>query len=251
MSIVRSCSSESVPEVVSLLERVWKAPKGAGPITDPMLHTLLHTGARVGAIAQRGLIMGAAITFLRSDDPHVAHMHVVGVAPEAQGQGLGLALIEDARVWALHAGVQRMQWTYDPLVRGLARLYLGVLGAHVISYRHALYGVMEDALNGGATSARLVVECPADRECLPPSTATEFDHLPAMINASGRLVALDHPDGMGIAHLPPDIVSLRHARPDLANEWSALIRRLLARPETEVLGVTSGGHYALRVTPHR
>jgi predicted GNAT superfamily acetyltransferase len=81
--------------------------------------------------------------------------HMAGVLPDYQGQGIGFALKQAQREWALKHGYDEMRWTFDPLQRGNAHFNLHLLGCYAENYHVDFYGQMEDAINVSAPTDRL------------------------------------------------------------------------------------------------
>ncbi|MDX2136942.1 MAG: GNAT family N-acetyltransferase [Chloroflexota bacterium] len=81
--------------------------------------------------------------------------HMAGVLPDYQGQGIGFALKQAQREWALKHGYDEMRWTFDPLQRGNAHFNLHLLGCYAETYYVDFYGQMEDAINVSAPTDRL------------------------------------------------------------------------------------------------
>ena len=48
-------------------------------------------------------------------------------------------------------------WTYDPLIRRNAYFNLAKLGARPVEYLPNFYGAMDDAINGGTETDRMLV----------------------------------------------------------------------------------------------
>jgi predicted GNAT superfamily acetyltransferase len=162
--MVRAAVQQDVGPIVALLERVWGAAPGDGPVTAPVVHALRHSGAGVLVAEQDGVHVGAALVFARSDDPRAGYLHVIGVAPEAQGAGLGHHLMRAARAWAAERGMRELQWTFDPSDPRNARFYVKSLGARMVEFLPNAYGMLDDEINRGRPSDRVLVSWPV----MPP-----------------------------------------------------------------------------------
>ena len=64
-----------------------------------------------------------------------------------------------------------MTWTFDPLVRRNAWFNIDVLGAQVHEYLVDFYGPIDDAINAGDESDRLLVAWPTSTTATPAPTA--------------------------------------------------------------------------------
>ena len=58
----------------------------------------------------------------------------------------------------MRAGMAKIVWTFDPLVRRNAMFNLARLGARATRYEVDFYGPVRDAINGEDETDRLVVE---------------------------------------------------------------------------------------------
>jgi predicted GNAT superfamily acetyltransferase len=153
------------------------------------------------------------------------HSHITGVAPGAQGRGVGRALKQHQREWARAHGLATITWTFDPLVRRNAWFNLVRLGAVGIEYLPDFYGSMSDAVNAGDLSDRLLV----------------------------RWDVTDRPRAVGRqddtrCQVPEDIEALRRTDPAAAKEWRLAVRDALLSAMgagAVVVGITSDGHYRL------
>jgi len=225
---IGDCPAERVDEAVALLESAWDAPPGAGPVTAPMLHTLRQTGAcvRIAEDPVTGRLSGAAIAFACTDRPSTLHLHVVGVPAAEQGHGLGRALLVDVGRWAADRGLRAVEWTFDPLVRRNAHLYLRTFPARVVRYLEDPYGDLADGINAGQGSDRLLVEWDLADE----------GHGPAPAAGPGAIVV----------EVPADIEGLRRTAPAAAAAWRARTRAALGRDELELLGLDDADRYVAR-----
>jgi len=84
--------------------------------------------------------------------------HMLAVRPAARGAGLGERLKLAQRERALQAGVELIEWTFDPLQAPNAHLNLHVLGCTAAEYRADAYGPMAGPLTAGTPTDRLVAE---------------------------------------------------------------------------------------------
>lgn len=167
----------------------------------------------------------------------------------AADQGLGVALKEAQRAWALERGARTMRWTFDPLVGRNARFNLAKLGAVGTEYVVDFYGPMSDGVNGGDESDRLTATWdlaapgrsydPGDREGAPVTHRAPDGGPLARRDLAGRHVW---------CRVPDDVVKLRAADPELALRWRRAVREVF----TEALargfratGMSRDGWYTL------
>jgi predicted GNAT superfamily acetyltransferase len=86
------------------------------------------------------------------------HSHMLAVLPEYRNQGLGRSLKLAQREEALSRGIERMEWTFDPLEIKNAYLNIHKLGVMVRTYIPNFYGVSSSRLQGGLPTDRLLAE---------------------------------------------------------------------------------------------
>ena len=86
------------------------------------------------------------------------HSHMLAVLPKYRNSGLGRRLKLAQREDAIARGIDRMEWTYDPLEIKNAYLNLARLGAISRRYEANFYGPSSSALQGGLPTDRLYAE---------------------------------------------------------------------------------------------
>ena len=86
------------------------------------------------------------------------HSHMLAVLPEYRNVGLGRRLKLAQRDDAIVRGIQRMEWTYDPLEIKNSYLNIAKLGAISRRYEADFYGPSSSSLQGGLPTDRLYAE---------------------------------------------------------------------------------------------
>jgi predicted GNAT superfamily acetyltransferase len=86
------------------------------------------------------------------------HSHMLAVLPEHRNAGLGRCLKLAQRDDALARGIERMEWTYDPLEIKNSYLNIAKLGAISRRYEANFYGPSSSLLQGGLPTDRLYAE---------------------------------------------------------------------------------------------
>ena len=124
--------------------------------------TLTHQrygGLLLGAREPEGRMVGMLLGFPGLKAGRLIHCsHMLGVVPDWRGRDVGYRMKLWQRQWATAQGLDLVVWTYDPLETRNARLNLSRLGGICREYHPNLYGVMNDGLNQGMESDRLVIE---------------------------------------------------------------------------------------------
>ena len=86
------------------------------------------------------------------------HSHMLAVLPEHRNAGLGRRLKLAQRDDAIARGIERMEWTYDPLEIKNSYLNIAKLGAISRRYNADFYGPSSSPLQGGLPTDRLYAE---------------------------------------------------------------------------------------------
>lgn len=251
---------EELRRVSDLLTQVWgRNPEGV-PIPSEVLRSLVHADGLVSvatAPANGGLV-GAAV--LGRARPGASYSFIAAAIPGAGDRGVGAALKQHQRAWALKQGITRMTWTFDPLVSRNARFNLTKLGARVREYEAGFYGRMSDEVNGSDVADRMVVTWELDSA--GAARAARGDQVepvepdPAEQGALGPdgLPAWAEADGSRWCRVPTDVVALRRQDPAQASQWRAVTGPWLAaafRDGWVAVGASRNGWYRLEKPEHQ
>jgi len=236
-----------------LLREVWRGPQD--PVPANLLRTVQHTGGYVyGAYDEAGSLLAVSMGLLASEG---LHSHITGVAPSGQRHGLGYALKQHQRTWALERGMTTITWTCDPLVRRNVGFNLHALGATVVHYLPDHYGAMDDGVNKGDESDRFELHW----DLLGPSALQAGEgRIPFLDPADRRVAVAAGPTGLPVIQpvdgadrliqLPPDIEALRRGDGAAGLAWRRAVREALVPALSggaTVLGLTSAGELVLEV----
>ncbi|MPZ54158.1 MAG: GNAT family N-acetyltransferase [Acidimicrobiia bacterium] len=259
VEIDEATSMEANTEISGLLANVWGVGPDDSPLKPALIRVASHLGCYVVAAYQpNGVMVGASFGMFAADG-HL-HSHITGVDPSRQGRGIGLALKLHQRVWALEHGIDRVSWTFDPLVARNAYFNIARLGVDVIDYHQDFYGEMQDEINAGDATDRLFVDWNLRSSRVEEAVAgtgviTEIDNL---LTRVGVVVGIDgerpvfeqlsDEAGTVVVAVPPDIEGTRSRNPELAREWRMGVRAGLGdalRRGYRLTGVSRQGWYVL------
>jgi predicted GNAT superfamily acetyltransferase len=153
---------EEMTAVEELQRLVWSAPDIEVVPKDILLAIVHNGGLAVGAFVGPDLV-GAAFGFpgfySTPDGPRLKHhSHLLAVHPEWSSKGIGFALKRAQWQMVRKQGLDRITWTYDPLLSRNAHLNIASLGAVCNTYLRSEYGDMQDGLNAGLPSDRFQVD---------------------------------------------------------------------------------------------
>ncbi|HET6214617.1 MAG TPA: GNAT family N-acetyltransferase, partial [Micromonosporaceae bacterium] len=141
-------------EAAALLQAIWRADTPDQVVSADLMRALASSGNYVVGAFRGDKLVAATVAFFGAG--HL-HSHVTGVDPAAQRGGVGYALKQHQRAWALARRITEVRWTFDPLVRRNAYFNLHKLGALPVEYLTEFYGEMTDGINLGDASDRLYV----------------------------------------------------------------------------------------------
>ena len=115
-------------------------------------------GQVIGAFRSDRLVgFAMSLPGYRDGKPYL-HSHMLAVLPEYRNSGLGRRLKMAQRSDALARGIERMEWTFDPLEIKNAHLNILRLGAVARRYMPNFYGPSTSPLQGNLPTDRLVAE---------------------------------------------------------------------------------------------
>jgi predicted GNAT superfamily acetyltransferase len=157
---IREISALSaLEEAMRLQQRVWGyADLEALPLSWFVITR--ETGGQVLAAYSAGEMIGfcAAIAAIGKDGRPYLHSHMLAVLERFRNAGVGRALKLRQRDDALARGIDRIEWTFDPLELKNGYFNLVRLGAIARRYSENHYGLTASPLHGGLPTDRLVAE---------------------------------------------------------------------------------------------
>ncbi|MEU6126224.1 GNAT family N-acetyltransferase [Streptomyces sp. NPDC047123] len=238
--------------VCRLYADIWGPEPGAEPVSAEIMRALSHAGNYVAGAYTDGRLTGATVAFFGEPAGTTLHSHITGAV---MGGGIGLALKLHQRQWVLDRGLKRITWTYDPLIRRNAHFNLTKLGARPEEYLESFYGAMDDAINGGDESDRVLTAW----DLTVPLSAAGHDGVPlpagaahAVRDVDGRPELTSTEAEFVLVDLPDDIEALRRTDPAAARAWRLAVRETLGgllADGARVLGFHDRRSYVVRRFP--
>jgi predicted GNAT superfamily acetyltransferase len=144
--------------IAELFDKVWDVKSMVSP---EIMTASLHNGGYGSVIYIDSKPVGAAFALVGRALPGLIgpnlHSHATGVLPEFVGKGIGEMIKRHQWDWAKENGFDSITWTFDPLVRRNAHFNLVKLGARVLGYHQNFYGELDDGINAGEQSDRVLV----------------------------------------------------------------------------------------------
>jgi predicted GNAT superfamily acetyltransferase len=240
--------------MIALFDEIWEPEDGNSSLSVDMARAMTKAGNYASGAHDlaSGELLGACVGFFGPPAHAELHSHIAGVGSAGLGRSVGFALKVHQRAWCLRRGVRSIAWTYDPLIRRNAYFNLVKLGARPVEYLRNFYGAMDDAINGGTETDRVLVHWDlksdlAAQACAgrgqAASFAAELDRgaVPALSagpdGAPLSPLALDGPALHGppldgprtlLVAVPADIEATRLSDPALASAWRTALRDVLS-----------------------
>ncbi len=222
---IRELSSlEELDRVPGLLERIWGDKR---LVTTELLRALSAHGNPVLAAFRGEEMVGAQMAFLgREEGRLILHSHITGVLPDRQLAGVGFRLKMAQRDWCLAQGIDRVTWTFDPMIARNAHFNLRKLGAVAPRFLRDFYGGLEDSINIGERTDRLEIRW----DLTSPGVKAAAEGRPEPVEASGAPLLLGEDAGRPLPHpradgphllvrVPTEYTQLREEDPSLARAW--------------------------------
>lgn len=189
-----------------------------------------HVGGYSAIAKLDGNIVGASFGFQGAHQSFPGQLLLHSHVTAATVPGVGFALKQHQKLWAIEQGIDAITWTFDPLVRRNAVFNFEKLGAIGVEYLPNFYGTMTDAINAGDDSDRLFTYWPLSGAALAafradePSASSSQDSTEDSTNfsteTSTEIEAI-------LVELPADIESLRKTNLAEALQWRARVREVL------------------------
>jgi len=140
--------------------KIWVMPDYSEAVT---YHALIaahrNGGVVIGAFRENDEAVGVVFSFPGYENGLIyLYSHLTGVTPEKRYRGIGYYLKLAQRKLALEKGYSLIKWTFDPLRSSNAYFNIAKLGVIARSFYPNYYGELQDELNRGMPSDRLIVE---------------------------------------------------------------------------------------------
>ena len=229
-------STADYDEAVALQDDIW----GAG-FSDRVPASILRVAQKVGGVSAGafdagGRMMGFVFGLTGVRDGTLVHWSdMLAVREEARGMKLGERLKHYQRDIVRAMGVEKMFWTFDPLVARNAHFNLNRLGASIAEYLPNFYGSNTGSiLHGALPTDRFVAEwtirdtAPGSRAESPRGAVTRApDDAPVATIVHGDEIrnVTPFPDApLVFVPVPSDIESVLLSHPDQALAWRLATR---------------------------
>lgn len=224
---VRTLHQGEFSTAAAVMVQVWGEPS---PMSTAILTALDHVGSYVAGAFQGDVMVGVTSGFFGSPTEARMHSHVAAVGPGTTARGIGTAMKLHQRWWCLERGVAEMTWTFDPLIARNAAFNVRRLGAELAEYKPNFYGEMNDGVNAGQGSDRVLASwhlaspLPETPREIPAGTPT----LLAPDDAQRPVrTPLQQGTRAAVVRVPADIEALRGADAALGASWRVAVRETM------------------------
>ncbi|MFD1739459.1 GNAT family N-acetyltransferase [Bacillus salitolerans] len=230
---------EDINQAVRLQAEIWGLE-----VVSPqpqLVASIHHGGVVIGAFTDHQLV-GFCYGFAGYKDKEVYLIsHMTGILPDYQNAGIGYQLKIQQREWAIDYGYKKIVWTYDPLEIRNGYFNICKLGAYSKHYIPSYYGEMNDKLNKGLPTDRLLIEwdiCSkraeaALRGAFKNQTETNYESLLSFHQNSDDPTPLQHEilvkenQGGYRVPVPSTIQLIKKQNPNVAHKWRYAVRHAL------------------------
>ena len=213
---IRPCETvEEFASCVVLQKKIWGYPDHE-IYPARMFLNISRTGGHVlGAFSNKGPMAGFVVSVPAWRKEHrFFHSLLLGVLPEHENQGLGRLLKLEQRKAALHAGIEYIEWSFDPLRAKNAYFNIVRLGAITRRYCPNYYGPVLSKLQRRLPSDRLIAEWPLKSARVKNALAGKNPRSAKKVASAEVAIPLD----LDV------LVTRRSAR---AREWQSYVRASL------------------------
>jgi predicted GNAT superfamily acetyltransferase len=241
-----------------LLCDIWSRPRSEPILPVDLQRALLLTGNYVaGAFAGEELVGACAGHYGRGEE---LYLWSIVAGARDHSRGVGFALKQHQRAWAIEHELALVVWTFDPLVRRNGWFNLTKLGALGTRYHVDLWGPLDDGFNRGDETDRVLVSWRVrDPRAAQAAGGAYEQH--DVDPASGEVVLDEGAGGEPVvrevatdagttlfARVPEDIEAVRATDPGRAHAWRRAGRDTIGRALDAgyaATGVTRSGFYVL------
>lgn len=223
-------------EAVALQDEIW----GAG-FSDRVPAAILRVVQKIGGVSAAafdadGRMLGFVFGLTGVRDGQLVHWSdMLAVREEARGKRLGERLKFYQRDLVRAIGVEKMFWTFDPLVARNAHFNLNRLKAAIADYLPNFYGSNTGSiLHGSLPTDRFVAEwvIGPTRTAEPGASDRDRDsrsvaRTTIVENDRVRVIEPMPDDARVFVPIPPDIETVLSSNPDAALAWRLATRQAM------------------------
>lgn len=158
MQISHPVTSEQMKNAIKVIRNTWGRESPEHVFKDFLMAIHFHGGLILYA-TEDGIPIGIQVSVpaFRNGFSYL-YSHITGVNPEYRESNIGYELKIHQRDWAIEHGFEMIAWTFDPSIAKNAYFNIEKLGVISRTFKEDFYGIMDDELNSGLPTDRLIVE---------------------------------------------------------------------------------------------
>ena len=244
MILVRRLTTlDECHQVAALEKSVWEFTDAEDVVPPSLLIVSIKRGGLLLGAFDGAELVGFVYSMPGVKDGRLMHWsHMLGVMPAAQGTGVGLKLKLAQREHAMGAGVDVIEWTFDPLQALNAHLNFARLGVVVEEYEEDVYGRSTSPLHLGTPTDRFVAEWRLTaphverRISMPVASLIRDSSVMSAVPVNRAqqkgewlapaLLTLDASDRRLLVEIPTDFTEMQRRMPELAMDWRLSTRSI-------------------------
>ncbi len=253
--IIKRLKTASEYEEAVELQKIYWGDCAETLVPAHMLQSLCDHGGHALGARHQGRLVGFVMGFIGADidweaadaRPAAANLLIMSkrmlVLPPYRGQNIGFRLKMAQRQVALKQGIQRVTWTFDPLLSPNAHLNIRKLGGVIRRYKVNYFGTTQQK---SLRADRLIVEWRVTHRRVERRARGETDWPTAQQYLERGAVWVNRADAAGswlrpaaecraptadlaLVEIPTDIRELESSQPKLAEAWRGHIRLVFPR----------------------
>ncbi|MCL4453808.1 hypothetical protein [Ferroplasma sp.] len=151
-------NSSEISDFMDIIKSAWKSDSALSGFKDTIHSMAFHGGFVLGAY-EDGRLIGMSFSYPGYRHGKVyLYSHMTGVIDQKKYSGAGYLMKMKQKDLAIKYGYKMIAWTFDPVMSLNGYFNIGKLGAVSRNYLDNFYGIMNDGINAGLPTDRLVAE---------------------------------------------------------------------------------------------
>lgn len=217
---------DEIGKIGPVISSAWGMPDVGTLIKDIVSAMRYHGGVVIGAY-ENGKMVGMHFSFPGYKGGKVyLYSHMTGVISSLKYSGIGYQLKQKQKEWALDNGYDLIAWTYDPIMSLNASFNLRKLGTISRCYINNFYGQMEDDINRGIPTDRVVTEWWITKEKSVSGDFMALNSFDSEYDFNFEDEVNETP-GKVMVRIPPNFTEMKKKDKDLAVKWRLYLRKTL------------------------
>ena len=218
---------DEIGKIIPVISSAWGIESVGTLVKDIVSAMRYHGGVVIGAYDGPKMVgMHFSFPGYRKGKVYL-YSHMTGVASGLKYSGIGYMLKMKQKEWALDNGYDLIAWTFDPIMSLNASFNLRKLGTIARSYIDNFYGTMDDSINFGIPTDRVVSEWWIRKEKeVSPHEYQPINRFESEYDFDFSYSAQNLPDKAGIK-IPSDFVGMKKRDKEKAIKWRMFLRDAL------------------------